>query len=323
MKKNLKIYGELYYRDFGEHPPILRLQIGNNLIHLMDETNRGTPLVTELQKCRNYFDEEYGLTIPNIRISENKKLEPDEYVFEMNGAEVCQGNIKSSDKKNKAPEVQIEEHVQKLIKENITRILNQNLVVEHINKARTVNPEVTDDVLFKKSYPIWKIKTILNGLLAEDVSIRDMSTILETIAEYSQVTENPQDILVKEREMLSLEILSKCSDKSNVVHGIVIAQDVVNLILENTFYPPDGSIPQIALDPSDRKRLFGKIGKEVLAFQEKGFGPIVFLCPQIIRSSLSCFLKRHFDKYVCISDMELQAAGKTYIFQKEGEINFE
>ena len=217
----------------------------------------------------------------------------------------------------------MKEYVQILIRKNITRILNQNLVAEHINKVLTINPEVADDVLFTNHYPLRNIEIILNALLEENVPIRNMSSILEAIAQYIHITRNDFDILEKVREKLSLEILSRCSDKEKVVHGIIIAEDVTELIRKNLISPPDGSSPQIPLETIERRKLMKTITEQAEAFGKKGFHPLVFVCPSILRRALFSFLDRTFDDYFCISDMEFIEAGKNFICKKEGEITFE
>ena len=72
----------------------------------------------------------------------------------------------------------IKVHLSEIIKKNITKFLNQCMVNTLINKVRDTNPDVIDDVFFMHHYSTADFKTILNWLLEEDVSIRDMNSIL-------------------------------------------------------------------------------------------------------------------------------------------------
>ena len=322
MKKDLKIYGGLYYRSFGEHPPVLELKLGEGLLQLAQKDGREAPLLIELQNCRKYFDDEYGLIIPKIEVSFNENLQVMEYAFALNAVELGRAQVNPDGLDGKSPEVFIKEHIQKLLRNNITRILNRSLVIENINRARDVNPDIVDELLFKHNFSVAKLKDLLNFLLEENVTLIDMSTILETINDYLQIFSDPRDLLEKVREKLSMEILSKCSDKSKVVHGIVLAEDVTELITNNIVCLSYGK-PHIVLEPTERRKLMKKISEQAEAFMKKGFYPLVFVCTSPVRQALFSYLDRTFDDYFCISDMEILEAGKNYICEKEGEITFE
>ncbi len=322
MKKNVKINGCLYYRNFGEHPPIMELKLSESLLPLVQKEEGVAPLLIELQNCRKYFDDEYGLIIPKIEVSFNENLQAKEYAFALNAVELGRAQVNLQGVDGVPAEVVIKEYIQKLIRKNITRILNHRLVIENINRARDVNPDIVDELLFKHNFSVAKLKDLLNFLLEENVPLIDMSTILETINDYLQISSDPRDLLEKVREKLSMEILSKCSDKSKVVHGIVLAEDVTDLITKNIVCLSYGS-PHIVLEPTERRKLMKKISEQAEAFMKKGFYPLVFVCTQPVRQALFSYLDRTFDDYFCISDMEILEAGKNYICEKEGEITFE
>ena len=326
MKKNVKINGCLYYRNFGEHPPILELKLGESLLPLIQKEERGAHLLIELQNCRKYFDDEYGLIIPKIEVSFNENLQATEYSFFLNAVELERAQVNPEGMDGRAPEVIIKEHIQRLLRKNITRILNQSLVIENINRARNVNPDIIDNLLFTNNYPVENLRKIFNTLLEENVSIIDMSSILETIDDWKQVIRGeprPSVLVEKIREKLSLGILFKCADKEKVVHGILLNEDVTQLLQKKISCLAFGDKPYFELDSAERKRVLDKVIKAAEDFIKKGFYPLVFLCPQTIRYEFSCFLQNYFEDFFCISEMELGAAKNQYTFQKEGEITFE
>ena len=326
MKKNVKINGCLYYRNFGEHPPIMELQLGEALLQLAQKDDGCAPLLIELQNCRKYFDDEYGLIIPKIEVSFKEKLQATEYAFILNAVEIGRAQVNPEGMDGVRAEVIIKEHIQKLIRKNITRILNQSLVIENINRARNVNPDIIDELLFTNNFPVESLKTIFNCLLEENVSIIDMSTILETLNYYKLfIRGKPQgfDAVEKVREKLSLGILSKCADKNKIIHGILVEEDVAQLLHETLDVLVIGDEPCFALAPADKKRVLKSVTDATDAFIKKGFYPLVFLCPQVIRRAFAVFLQNYFEDFFCISEEELGAAKKQYTFQKEGEITFE
>ena len=107
------------------------------------------------------------------------------------------------------PEEEIRIHLYKIITENLTKILNQSIVNTLINKVRPTNPDVIDDIFFNHQFPTSSMKKILNMLLAEKYSIRDMNTILETIADNISQNAEPEFLVKKIKEQLSVPIEKK------------------------------------------------------------------------------------------------------------------
>ena len=98
------------------------------------------------------------------------------------------------------PEEIIRIQLVEIIKKNITQILNQNLVNQLVIKVRKVNPDVVDDLFFTKQYTTSELKILLNTLLGSGFSIRDMNTILETIADWLNVCRDNEFIFEKVKE---------------------------------------------------------------------------------------------------------------------------
>ena len=100
------------------------------------------------------------------------------------------------------PEQIIKAHLVEIIKKNITKVLNQNLVNQLIIKVREINPDVVDDLFFTKEYTTSELKILLNTLLGSGFSIRDMNTILETIADWLNVCRDKEFLFGKVKEKL-------------------------------------------------------------------------------------------------------------------------
>lgn len=87
------------------------------------------------------------------------------------------------------PEKVIGTHLCEIIRKYRTRVLNQNLVNTLVEKVRKQNPDVISDVFFYHQFPMSSMKLLLNHLLEEEISIRDMNTILLTkVAEMNGIS---------------------------------------------------------------------------------------------------------------------------------------
>lgn len=176
-----------------EHPGIITIQLGYALLPITDE-EKGAPIMKNIKLCRSQIYEEYGLVLPKIVVVDSMLLDPCEYSIIISGKEIAKGACKV-DSEHSIP-------LTKIFKENIGEILNQSLVNKLVNKSRSVNPDVVDDVFITHRFSSSRLKMILNALLEQAVSIRSMSLILETIADFIDNANDVDFIVSKIKERL-------------------------------------------------------------------------------------------------------------------------
>ena len=359
-RKWRKIHPYEDYRDFGQQPFEITLEIGYALIPLVDHDD--PDLLAEIKYLRNEMDGEYGLPLPVIHIRDNMCLEPNEYRLLLHGAEIAKSEArpgyclcldtgcvtkelegeKTKDPafgmdaiiipKEKEAEARnlgyviadwgtvIRAHLTEVIKKNFTKFLDQCMVNTLINKVRDRNPDVVDDVFFIHNFSTSKLKTILNWLLEEGVSIRDMNTILETIADNLEETKRLSELMEKVREKLAYQFLQKIADDKKTIHVIQVSHHLAQAFSDCIYIPQDNKeLPYFALAPEERKTLNEEITKKTTSMKEKGYEP-VFLTVSSLRTALSGYVKQYFGNWVCISDVELYSVSKDYNIVIEEEI---
>ena len=221
------------------------------------------------------------------------------------------------------PEKIIREHFHEIIKQNITKILNQSMVNELVEKVRKINPDVITDVFFTQRFSISKMKILLNRLLEERVSIRDMNTILETIADYLEEEKKPLLLAEKVRERLAPGFIKEYEDENNIIHVFRLSQSFSEYLADHVYYPESKvDKPYLAIDPSDRKRLYESINKCASLAAEQDF-PIVFVCVSTIRVLFSDYVREVYPSAHVISDMELCPIKDDLNITVEKEVDFE
>ena len=222
-----------------------------------------------------------------------------------------------------SPEKIIRVHLYEIIEKNITKILNQSMVNELVEKVRKINPDVITDVFFTQRFSISKLKTLLNRLLEEYVSIRDMNTILETIADYLEEEQNPLLLAEKVRERLAPGFIKEYVDEKNYLHVFRLNQGLGEYLSDHVFYPKSKvDKPYLALDPSDRNRLIRSLTKCASLAAEQDFKP-VFVCVSSLRPLVSDFVRENFPRTYVFSDKELLTVKKDINFTVEKEVDFE
>ena len=348
------------YRDFGQQPFELTLEIGYALIPLVDHDD--SDLLAELKYLRNEMDGEYGLPLPVIHIRDNMCLEPNEYRLLLHGAEIAKSEARPGyclcldtgcvtkeleGEKTKDPAfgmdaiiipeekeaearnlgyviadwgTVIRAHLTEVIKKNFTKFLDQCMVNTLINKVRDRNPDVVDDVFFIHNFSISKLKTILNWLLEEGVSIRDMNTILETIADNLEETKRLSELMEKVREKLAYQFLSKLADYHKVIHVIRVSQTLAEALSERIYYPgSNNELPYYAFTPVENKEFNNRVSEKARCLSKKGYSP-VFVIVRNLRTALSNNIRQSLGNWTCISDTELYSVIKDYSIVVEEEL---
>ena len=355
-----KIHPYEDYRDFGQQPFEITLEIGYALIPLVDHDD--SDLLAEIKYLRNEMDGEYGLPLPVIHIRDNMCLEPNEYRLLLHGAEIVKSEVRPGyclcldtgcvtkeleGEKTKDPAfgmdaiiipeekeaearnlgyvvadwvTVIRAHLTEVIKKNFSKFLDQCMVNTLINKVRDRNPDVVDDVFFLHNFSTSKLKIILNWLLEEGISIRDMNTILEAIADNLEETKKLSDLMEKVREKLAYQFLPKLADYHKVIHVIRVSQTLAEALSERIYYPgANNELPYYAFTPAENKEFNNKVSEKVRCLSKKGYSP-VFVIVKTLRTALSNNIRQSLGNWTCISDTELYSVIKDYSIVVEEEL---
>ena len=208
------------------------------------------------------------------------------------------------------PPTIIATHITELIRANAARMLGRQEVSSIIETVKEKNPVLVTEVLETAKLSYGQIQKVLQNLLEENVSIRDIVTILETLANYAAISKNPWDLTEKVREALGLQICLQYADNDKKLRVMQLSEDLAVLIQNNGQYPADGSKPMAALDPVDRRKWLDSVSTALARVKSKGYQPII-LCPQVVRQLVHCSIEREMPGVVVLSEMEIMAAGRS------------
>lgn len=211
-------------------------------------------------------------------------------------------------------------HLTELIKRHAANILTRQEVKNIVEKIRESNPVVVDEVMSgEHKFAYGEIEAVLKNLLAEQVSIRNMVTILETLGDYGKITRDIWQLSEKVREALGAQICSQYVDENKVLHVMNLSQELSQKILEHRAEVP-GKKPFVAFDPVDARRFISAMGKYISAVRDRNFLPIV-LCPDEVRLLVKSATEREIPGLVVLSIGEVMAAGPDIKVEALGEIN--
>ena len=220
------------------------------------------------------------------------------------------------------PSIIIRKDLFEIIKQNITKLLDQCMVSNLVEKVRKINPDVVSNVFYINNFPVSDLKIILNLLLEEDVSIRDMNTILETIADYLPDDLKPYEMAEKVRQRLANSFISKYLEDDEKLHLIKVSELVSEKLLEFAYYPDTKvDLPYCAFDPPTRRKFLKGTTTAISLMKEKHYKPVL-VCVSTIRLLLYEAIHREMPEVLIVSDMELLACKQAFSLILEGELNF-
>ena len=213
------------------------------------------------------------------------------------------------------PPTIIATHITELIRANAAKMLGRQEVAAIIDAVKEKNQVLVNEVLETAKLSYGLIQRVLQNLLEENVSIRDIVTILETMANYASISQDPRDLTEKVREKLGLQICLQYADPADKkLRVIQLSQGFTTLLQSNAQYPADGSKPHVALDPADRRKWIQTVSACLARVTEKGYQPII-LCTQAVRQLVKSSTEREMPGIIVLSDMEVLEAGRNVLIE--------
>ena len=222
-----------------------------------------------------------------------------------------------------SPEKVIGTHLCEIIRKNRTRVLNQNLVNTLVEKVRKQNPDVISDVFFYHQFSMSEMKLLLNHLLEEEVSLRDMNTILETLADNLQDRTPLYELVEKVREHLSYSFVPNYVDENKVLHVFLVSENISQLLADKMYVPKiKEEYPFAALEPPERRKILNSFSSSVTWFNKRNLLPVI-LCPQVVRQLVFTLFQSEMPGVRVVSDKELYSLGNDITIEVEGDVTID
>ena len=199
-----------------------------------------------------------------------------------------------------APSV-IATHLTEVIKKYAAEVLGRQDVQSLMNTLRNDYPAVVEEVN-KAGATIGDVQKVLKGLLREGVSIRDLVTIMETIADYFPTVKDHDELVELVRQALSRQICQQYVTEGNKIQVITVSRDVEEEIKDAIIETDRGK--RFAMDPQVQKRLVERISNEISKVRQKGIKPVFLTSPEI-RSVFSNIVRSIFPSAAVLSSFEI------------------
>ncbi len=170
-------------------------------------------------------------------------------------------------------------HLTEMVRNHAPDLLSRQLVQEMINQLRQKSPASVEGVV-PDLLTLGEVQSVLRNLLRERVPIRDLSGILEVLANHANVTRDPNILAEAVRQTMANTISAQYRDENNTLHVFTLSPQVESLLRSALVSTDNG--PALSLDAGLAQTLLMKTGEQMEALAQLGYYPIL-LCPRELR----------------------------------------
>lgn len=193
-------------------------------------------------------------------------------------------------------------HLTETIKKYAHELLGRQETKSLIDNLRESYPVLVDE-LIPSVLSVGEIQKVLAKLLREKISIRDMVTIFETLADYGSYTKDPDILTEYVRQALSRQITQQFTSQGETMQVITVGPSLEKKIAESVQQTEQGSY--VALDPMSTQTVYQKLTEQVNRLIQSGHQPIVLTSPTI-RMYLRQVMERTMQDIPVLSYSELE-----------------
>jgi len=334
----------------------IEFEFGYGLIPLVDAA-QGGDLLDRVVMIRRQLALELGLVIPVVRIRDNIQLQPNEYRIKIKGNEMARGEllldhflamspgddhsidgidtiepsfglpakwITETVKEDAEmlgytvvdPPSVVSTHLTEMIRANAYDLLGRQETKQLIDHLRETHAILVDE-LTPNPLTIGEIQKVLSKLLRENVSIRNLPIIFETLADYSKLTSDTDILTEYVRQALARQITAQYANGQSSLKVITVSGKVEKLVADSIQQTDHGNY--LAMDPNDSQLVLEAIAREVERISYIEQSPIILSSPAV-RMYVRQLTERYFPQIPILSYNELDAAIE---IQSIGVVNVE
>jgi flagellar biosynthesis protein FlhA len=299
---------------------VLELEVGYGLVPMVDASQDGE-LLERIRTIRRQYAQKMGFVVPPIHIHDNLQLKPYEYNLLIRGARVGGGEltgqylamdsgavtgelagaptkepvfglpavwIRSEDRDQAQVNgytvvdstTVVATHISEIIKRHAHELVGRQEMQQLLDNVSATAPKVVEE-LIPGQLNLGTVLRVIKNLLKEGVSIRDMRTILETLADYAGLTKDPDVLSEFVRQALGRFIADQYKLDDDTLYLITLDRDVEDIIAEAIQPSDQGSF--LAIEPAVAQQIINAIKSVSERFGMTGAQPVLLASPTIRR----------------------------------------
>ncbi|MBI2354711.1 MAG: flagellar biosynthesis protein FlhA [Deltaproteobacteria bacterium] len=299
---------------------VLELEVGYGLVPMVDASQDGE-LLERIRSIRRQYAQKLGFVVPPIHIHDNLQLKPYEYNLLIRGARVggseligqylamdsgavtagIEGvNIKepvfglpavwiSSEGRDNAQingytvvdsTTVVATHISEIIKRHAHELVGRQEIQQLLDNVAVSAPKVVEE-LIPNLLNLGTVLRVVKNLLKEGVSIRDMRTILEALADYASLTKDPDVLTEFVRQGLGRFIVDQYKLEDDKLCLITLDREVEDIVADAIQPSDQGSF--LAIEPNTAQQIITAIRSMSERCGTSGAQPVLLASPSIRR----------------------------------------
>ncbi len=199
------------------------------------------------------------------------------------------------------PSTVIATHLTEILRGHGAELLGRQDTQKLIDNLAKTHPKVVEE-LTPAVLPLGVVQKVLQKLLNERVSIRDMLTICETLADHGAAIKDADILTELVRQQLARSITHQYMDDDGSIHALTLATGLEDLIRESVQQGEHGSVLNMA--PDTAQTMITAIEKEMERIMNDGYQPII-ICAPVIRRHLRRIMERFLPQIAILSHAEI------------------
>lgn len=309
---------------------VLALEVGYGLIPLVDE-EQGGDLLERIRSIRRQFAQEMGIMVPSLHVRDNLQLAPGEYSILIKGLEVARVELLLGHLLAMAPDeikmpiegipttdpafgleaiwipeamreeaqlagytvvdlsTVIATHLSEIIRQNADEFIGRQEVQKMLDNLAKTYPKAVEEA--NSVCPLGLAQKVLQNLIKERVSLRDLLTIVEAIADYAGYTKDPEVLTEYVRQRLGKSIVKPFLRQDNTLLVMTMEPSMEDQIRKSIQQTEHGSF--LTMDSASIQRLVQAVQRAVESVTAKGIQPVILCGPQVRRH-----LKKILDRFI-------------------------
>ncbi len=202
-------------------------------------------------------------------------------------------------------------HLTEVIRNHISELLTRQDVQNLINNVKEGNTALIDE-LTPKLLGLGEIQKVLQNLLREGISIRDLATICETLADYAATTRDTDILTEYVRQSLKRAVSAKYFQVGEANSVVTLDPNTEQKIMDSVKKTETGSY--LALDPEATRNIMSSTEAEIGKLENLGKAPVIITSP-IVRIYFKKLTQDYFKDLIVVSyneiesNIELQSVG--------------
>jgi flagellar biosynthesis protein FlhA len=192
-------------------------------------------------------------------------------------------------------------HLTELVRAHSSELLGRQELQQLLDSFKQTSPKVVED-LIPNLLPVGTVLKVMKNLLRESVSVRDLRTILEALADHAPTQKDPQVLTEHVRTALARTITKKLAGSDGQIQLLTLDRKIEETIASGIIHTDQGQ--QLSVDPEFVRAFIAELNTQAIELASQASQAVV-LCSPLIRSHLKTLVDRFIPNVVVLSHNEI------------------